>query len=175
MRCAVKAVGYAAITTRFAATDKANAVNAAGDNSPSAPSDAISLGDAPLALNDYYLELIYAGESDGKNESMKDFKKTDLKAAMTEPSKPALQSDVSLSKRRDVSDRPRSQSINYDVDALLRHSQDHRADIGVGSLLAPGRKPETATYCVLLLRRRHNRLFIKCLNAIPTKWAIVIK
>ena len=72
---------------QFAAEDKAKDVNVAGANLPVASSGAGSHVNVPRVLEDYDLELIYSGESDGDTDSANAITKIEPKAATTEPSK----------------------------------------------------------------------------------------
>ena len=81
---------------RSAAADEAKAVNAAGDTLPTASSGVSSRVDAPRGLEDYDLELIYFGESDGDADSTEAAAKTDPKVTTTEPKKLVSSSAMSL-------------------------------------------------------------------------------
>ena len=87
MQCATKAPENAAMRLRFAEEDKAKALNAAGYNLSTASSGVGSRYDTPRSLEDYDLELLYSGESDGDTDLTKAAVKTEPKAAMKDPNK----------------------------------------------------------------------------------------
>uniref|UniRef100_A0AAV1UVM2 Uncharacterized protein n=1 Tax=Peronospora matthiolae TaxID=2874970 RepID=A0AAV1UVM2_9STRA len=102
IHCAAKASRNGAIKLSFFPADQVKAVNAAGENLPTASSGAGSRGDALLGLEDHDLKQIYSGESDGDTESTKATTKTEPSAAMTESMKSVKQRAMSLAEHRDV-------------------------------------------------------------------------